>query len=183
MVEIKFQGRGGQGVVVASQILARAFFSMGMYPQCYSLFGGERRGAPVTSFLRVDEARILLKCEIRRPDHMIWMAPDLLDGAEIASILKPDGLVLINTAGTVDQFLPLRAFRLGLVDASSIAEEAGLGTAINTAILGAYCRASGDVPLAALEEAIRETVPAKVEANLEAARRAYQITEMFPPVG
>lgn len=183
MLEIKFQGRGGQGVVVASQILARAFFSMGMYPQCYSLFGGERRGAPVTSFLRVDEERILLKCEIRRPDHMISMAPDLLDEAEIGSMLKPDGLILINTPHTVGQFSSLRAFHLSLVDASSIAEEAGLGTAINTAILGAYCRANGDVPLAALEEAISETVPAKVEANLEAVRRAYEITEMFPPVG
>ena len=36
MIEIKFCGRGGQGVVVASEILARACFEQGMYPQCYS---------------------------------------------------------------------------------------------------------------------------------------------------
>ncbi len=113
---------------------------------------------------------------------MISMAADLLDEAQVGRTLKPDGLILVNTPHTVDQFSPLRAFHLSLVDASSIAEQAGLGTAINTAILGAYCRANGDVPLAALEEAIRETVPAKVEANLEAARGAYEITEMFPPV-
>jgi Pyruvate/2-oxoacid:ferredoxin oxidoreductase gamma subunit len=57
MKEIKFQGRGGQGVVMASQMLGLAYFKAGMYPQCYSLFGGERRGAPVVSFLRVDRGK------------------------------------------------------------------------------------------------------------------------------
>lgn len=51
MIEIKFIGRGGQGAVIASQILSKVYFLMGLYPQCYSLFGGERRGAPVASFL------------------------------------------------------------------------------------------------------------------------------------
>ena len=58
MLEIKFHGRGGQGVVIASQMLGMAFFRKDMYPQCYSLFGGERRGAPVVSFLRVGEEKI-----------------------------------------------------------------------------------------------------------------------------
>ncbi len=53
MIEIKFKGRGGQGAVVASEILGRALFVEGKFPQCFSLFGGERRGAPVTGFLRV----------------------------------------------------------------------------------------------------------------------------------
>ena len=62
MIEIKFVGRGGQGAVIASQILAKVFFLMGKYPQCFSVFGGERRGAPVASFLRVDDKKIFLKC-------------------------------------------------------------------------------------------------------------------------
>ncbi len=66
MTEIKFIGRGGQGAVIASQILAKVFFLMGKYPQCFSVFGGERRGAPVASFLRVDDKKIFLKCEIRQ---------------------------------------------------------------------------------------------------------------------
>ena len=57
MIEITFIGRGGQGAVIASQILAKVYFLMGLYPQCYSLFGGERRGAPVASFLRVYRTR------------------------------------------------------------------------------------------------------------------------------
>ena len=96
MIEIKFIGRGGQGAVIASQILAKAYFLMGWYPQCFSLFGGERRGAPVFSFLRVDEKKILLKCEIKRPDQMIFLASDLLEEKEIEACLKPNGLILIN---------------------------------------------------------------------------------------
>ena len=92
MIEIKFFGRGGQGAVIASQILAKVFFLMGKYPQCFSVFGGERRGAPVASFLRVDDKKILLKCEITAPDEMVYLAPDLVDEKEIGSVLKPGGL-------------------------------------------------------------------------------------------
>jgi len=179
MIEIKFVGRGGQGAVIASQILAKVFFLMGKYPQCFSVFGGERRGAPVASFLRVDDKKIFLKCEIRRPDVMIYMAPDLVDEAEVASLLKPDGLILINNALTTNEFTGLRKFRLALIDALTIAEGLGMGATINTAILGAYARSSGSIPMESLEQAIRETVPAKIDANVAAARKAYELTKVF----
>ncbi len=178
MTEIKFYGRGGQGAVIASQILAKVYFLMGMYPQCFSVFGGERRGAPVASFLRVDDKKIFLKCEIRRPDEVIYMAPDLVDEKEIGSTLKPGGLILINNALTTNEFAALRKFRLALVDALSVSEEVGMGGTINTAILGAYAKASNAVSMPCLEEAIRDTVPAKVEANIAAARRAYEVTRV-----
>lgn len=179
MIEIKFFGRGGQGVVVASQILAKVFFLMDMFPQCYSLFGGERRGAPVASFLRVDKEQILLKCEIKKPDHMIYLAPDLIDKNDIRAALKPHGLILINNPYFKETFPGLRAYNLAIVDAFSIAGEMGLGNAINTAILGAYCRANENIPMACLEQAIEETVPVKVTANIEAARRAYDLTQIM----
>ena len=179
MIEIKFYGRGGQGAVIASQILARVFFIMGKYPQCFSVFGGERRGAPVASFLRVDEKKILLKCEITRPDELIYLAPDLVDENEIESILKPNGLILINNALTDKDFARLRKFRLALVDALTISEELGMGATINTAMLGAYARASNAVPMDVLEQVIRENVPAKIEANVAAAKRAYELTQLF----
>jgi 2-oxoisovalerate/pyruvate ferredoxin oxidoreductase gamma subunit len=179
MIEIKFIGRGGQGAVIASQILAKVFFLMGKYPQCFSVFGGERRGAPVASFLRVDDKKIFLKCEIRRPDVMVYMAPDLVDEAEVEETLKPNGIILINNALTANEFLPLRKFRLALVDALTISEGMGMGATINTAILGAFAKASGMVPMNYLEEAIRDTVPAKVEQNVAAAKRAYEMTKVF----
>lgn len=182
MIEIKFYGRGGQGAVIASQILAKVFFLMGKYPQCFSVFGGERRGAPVASFLRVDDKKIYLKCEIRHPDHMIYMAPDLVDEKEVGSTLKADGLILINNALTNKEFTGLRKFRLALVDALTVSEGAGLGATINTAMLGAYARASGAISMEFLEQAIRETVPAKVDENVAAAHRAYELTRVMEVV-
>ncbi len=179
MTEIKFYGRGGQGAVIASQILAKVFFLMGRYPQCFSVFGGERRGAPVASYLRVDDKKIYLKCEITKPDQIIYMASDLVDENEIQSILKPGGLILINNSLTDNEFISLRKYRLTLVDALSIAEELGMGSTINTAMLGAYAKASSAIPMNFLEKAIRETVPAKIEANIEAAKRAYEVTRIL----
>lgn len=65
------------------------------------------------------------------------------------------------------------------MDALSISEELGMGAMINTAMLGAYAKASGAIPMEYLEKAIEETVPARVEANIAAARRAYEVTRLF----
>ena len=131
------------------------------------------------SFLWVDEKKILLKCEIKRPDQMIFLAADLLEEKEIEACLKPNGLILINKTQPNQPAVQSKPFHLAQVDALRIAAGEGLGSIINTAILGAYCRAAGAVPLACLEEAIRGTVPAKVEANVAAARKAYELTNMF----
>ena len=178
MDEIKFYGRGGQGVVMASQMLGFAFFKAGFYPQCFSVFGGERRGAPVVSFLRVDREKIMLKCGIKQPNEMIYLDDSLVDPQEVKSLLKPGGKILINTPQPQSAFKVLEPFRLGLVDARAVSEQQGLGRTINTAILGAYGRLSGKPDLEILLASIQEMVPAKKKANLEAARQAYEQLEI-----
>ncbi len=179
MIEIKFRGRGGQGAVVASEILARSFFQEGKYPQCFSLFGGERRGAPVVGFLRVDEEPILLKCQIYRPDHMIVFDFSLVDEKEILHELKPKGTLLINTHQGIDSFPKLREFRIGLVDAGPIARSLGLGATFNTAMLGAYVRLTGLIPLNTLAETVKAMAPAKKEENVKAVREAYNQLRIY----
>jgi 2-oxoacid:acceptor oxidoreductase gamma subunit (pyruvate/2-ketoisovalerate family) len=178
MLEIKFSGRGGQGVVVASQILGMAFFKEGMYPQCYSLFGGERRGAPVVSFLRVDDQKILLKCEIQHPNDLICMDDSLFDPDELRTLLRPGGRILVNTRKDIDDQGKLDGFTVARLDADAVSESLGLGKMANTTVLGAYCRLAGSMRLETLLEAIGEMVPAKVEANLEAARTAFDSVEV-----
>ncbi len=183
MIEIKFRGRGGQGAVVASEILGRAFFMEGKYPQCFSLFGGERRGAPVTSFLRVDDQPILLKCQIRNPDHIILFDLSLTNELEIGKELKPHGMILINTERKVDSFPQLRRFRMGLVDASSIAREMGLGDIFNMAMLGAYIRFFPGVKMETLIEAVKKEVPSKGEENIRALKEAYERVIIYEATG
>jgi 2-oxoisovalerate ferredoxin oxidoreductase gamma subunit len=174
MIEIKFKGRGGQGAVIASEILGRAFFLEGKYPQCFSVFGGERRGAPVVAFLRVDNEPILLKCQIKHPDQMIIFDLSLTDEKEIFQELKPNGLILINSNKGIDFFENLRRFKIGLIDAGPIARNMGLGGTFNTAMLGAYIRLTHLVKMETLIEAVRRMVPAKIEQNIEAVKEAYE---------
>ena len=179
MDEIKFYGRGGQGVVLASQLLGFAFFKAGLYPQCFSVFGEERRGAPVVSFLRVDKEKILLECGIKRPNEMIYFDDSLIDAQEVNALLTASGKIIINTCRPPSAFKSLKPFTLGLVDAGGISEKLGLGRTINTAVLGAYCRMAGRPSLEVLLADIQEMVPAKKAANLEAARRALERLETF----
>jgi 2-oxoacid:acceptor oxidoreductase gamma subunit (pyruvate/2-ketoisovalerate family) len=174
MLEIKFHGRGGQGVVIASQMLGMAFFRKDMYPQCYSLFGGERRGAPVVSFLRVGEDKILLKCEIKNPNELIVFEPSLLDPQEVRSIMPLGSKILVNSRVRPDSLLELTGYQVGLVDAQSIADNLGLGHVINTAILGAYCRFTGHIPIDGLVKTVRDMAPQRKEINVEAARQGYE---------
>ncbi|MDI7260952.1 MAG: 2-oxoacid:acceptor oxidoreductase family protein [Thermodesulfobacteriota bacterium] len=183
MIEIKFKGRGGQGVVVASEILGTAFFSEGKYPQCFSVFGGERRGAPVVGFLRVDDEPILLKCQIKHPDQMILFDLSLTDEKEIFQELKPNGLILINSNKEIDSFKNLRRFKIGLIDAGEIARHVGLGGTFNMAVLGAYLRLTHLVKMETLIETVRRLVPAKIELNIKAAQEAYEQTKVFEREG
>ncbi len=179
MIEIKFRGRGGQGVVVASEILGRTFFTEGKYPQCFSLFGGERRGAPVVGFLRVDEEPILLKCQIRRPDQLVIFDLTLMEESEVLQELKPGGTLLINTDKEIDSFKGLRNFKIGLIDVGPIARKVGLGGALNTTILGAYASLTNLVRKETLIEVVRAMLPIKTESNIEALREAYDKVRIY----
>jgi len=181
MLEIKISGRGGQGVVVAASTLGLAFFKAGMYPQSYSVYGGERRGAPVVGFLRVDKEKILLKCEIKRPNSLIYLDESLFDAGEARALLKAGDSILINTARTLEQLGDLHGLRVGLIDAAAVSESAGLGSIINTTVLGAYCRLAGQPELDFLLEALVEEIPVKTHANRKAAQLAFaavKITEV-----
>lgn len=179
MIEIKFKGRGGQGAVIASEILGRAFFLEGKYPQCFSLFGGERRGAPVVGFLRVDDEPILLKCQIKHPDQMIIFDLSLTDEKEIFQELKPCGLILINSNKEIDYFKNLRRFKIGLIDAGPIARNVGLRDIFNTAMLGAYVRLTGLIQMKTLMETVGMMAPSKKEENLQAVQEAYEQVKVF----
>src|SRR5512136_2020150 len=97
MVEIRFHGRGGQGTVVASKILADALAKEGNYVQAYPEFGVERRGAPVFSFIRIDDKPIYDKSRIYTPDHVVVVDPTLLEAIDVTEGLKPGGMIIVNS--------------------------------------------------------------------------------------
>lgn len=183
MIEIRFHGRGGQGAVVASNILAAAFFAEGLFIQSFPSFGGERRGAPVAAFVRVDQSRIDLRSNIYTPDQVIVMDASLIKLMDVTSGLKPGGCVLINSSQRPERYDLPEKFGRATVDAGGIAVSHKLGPStapiVNTAILGAFARATGLVKLDSVLKAIGDEVPDQVEANQQAARQAYEQISMI----
>jgi 2-oxoisovalerate ferredoxin oxidoreductase gamma subunit len=110
---------------------------------------------------------------------MIIFDFSLIDEKEIFQELKPKGILLINTHQDIDSFRKLRKFKIGLVDAGPIARGLGLGATFNTAMLGAYVRLTGLIPLNTLAETVKAMAPAKKEENVEAAREAYNQVKIY----
>ena len=173
LIEIGFLGRGGQGVVVGSEILGRACFEEGNYPQCYSLFGGERRGAPVAAFVRVSDKKIYLKCDIERPDHLILFDPSLFYEKQIREQVADGGVLLFNTE-EIRTTQALKDYRIGKINALEISRRNGLGSIVNTAILGAYIGLTQIVKLDTLLKTIKKNIPSDIDQNVNAAKEAYE---------
>lgn len=179
MRELRIHGRGGQGAVIASKILGTALFHEGRWVQSFPAFGVERRGAPVTAFLRLDDSPILLRCEVTAPDDLIVLDATLIHAVDVTAGLKRGGTILINSQRRPEEYQGLmQRFRVATVDASEIAVRNRLGSRtqpiVNTAILGAFATVSGLVSIDSICAALHEEVPLHAEANEQAAREAAQ---------
>jgi 2-oxoacid:acceptor oxidoreductase gamma subunit (pyruvate/2-ketoisovalerate family) len=165
--------------VVGSEILAQAFFFEGKHVQAFPAFGVERRGAPVMAFCRIDDKEIYLRNQIYAPDHVVVLDASMMENVPVTQGLKKNGSVIINSKRSPEYYRKMIGpdFKLFVVDASSVAVANRLGSAsnpiVNTAILGAFARATGLVKIESIEKAIGEYVPVKKSENQKAARAVY----------
>jgi 2-oxoacid:acceptor oxidoreductase gamma subunit (pyruvate/2-ketoisovalerate family) len=178
MIEIRFHGRGGQGAVVASRVMADAAFREGKDVQAFPYFGVERRGAPVTAFTKIDDKNIRDKSMIYEPDLVVVLEASLLQAVDVTAGLKDDGLVLVNTEGDPQKIMEeLGVNKLAVVNATKIAIDNKLGSKVqpivNTGIIGALAKCSGLVSIDSVEDAILNIVPKYADRNAKAAREAY----------
>jgi 2-oxoacid:acceptor oxidoreductase gamma subunit (pyruvate/2-ketoisovalerate family) len=178
MIEIRFHGRGGQGAVVASELLARAAVMNRLHATAFPFFGVERRGAPVTAFCRIDLKPIRTHSEIYFPDYVVVLDDDLVMTTNVLGGLKPDGVVLVNSPHEGGSIRGIKWAKVATVDATSIALRHGLGSEsapiVNTAIIGAFSRICPQVPLEYVVESILKASPGDREENAAAAREAHE---------
>jgi len=178
MIEIRFHGRGGQGTVVASKVLADAVAKEGSFVQAYPEFGVERRGAPVFAFIRIDDKPIYDKSRIYAPDHVVVVDPTLVEAIDVTDGLKDGGWIIINSDKKPAEFKFPSKFKVAAINATEIAVRNKLGTLaapiVNTAIVGAVVKIIGLTKLESLVAAIREGIPIKPEENIQAAKEAFE---------
>ncbi len=184
MFQIRIHGRGGQGVVTATEMLSVAAFEEGRHAQAFPSFGSERTGAPVVAFCRIDDKEIRLREPIMEPDALIIQDPTLLHQIDVFAGLKADGYVLLNThhsfealglddflkAHKPERFCTLPATQLGLKH---------IGRPIpNVPLIAGFAALSGIIKLESVIKAINEKFSGKVaEGNIAAATEAYELVK------
>jgi pyruvate ferredoxin oxidoreductase gamma subunit len=171
MFEIRIHSRGGQGGVTAARLLAVAALHDGKYATACPFYGAERRGAPVVSFVRIDEKPIKIYSQIRRPDMVVVLDASVMDVVDVLHGLKRGGRVLVNS-GRALEFPGVQSCH---VDLTGIALRENLVVAgspiLNTPVLGALAKI-GIITSESAKKAIREMF--SDERNVSAAEAAYQ---------
>jgi pyruvate ferredoxin oxidoreductase gamma subunit len=181
MFQVRFHGRGGQGVVTAAELLASAAFGEGRHAQAFPSFGSERMGAPVMSFCRIDDKPIRTHEPVTEPDALIIQDPTLLYHAELFAGLSNQGYMLINSTrgfaelGLGEFVTGFRRDRLLVVPASSLAMT-HLGRPLpGAALLGGFAALTWAVSLDSVLAAISEKFSGPVaEGNAKAAQAAFE---------
>ncbi len=182
MPEIRFHGRGGQGIKIMAQILADAFIKQGKHAQAFPEFGPERRGAPVKSFVRVSDETIKTHEPVTSPSIVVVLDDSLMEMPEIYQGLGEKGVLIVNTSKKASAFREKTRASVHTIDATSIALEIFGKNIVNTSMLGALTKVaewekSGFLELKLLKWELKEYFKNKkdikvAEKNLQAFETA-----------
>lgn len=181
LTEIRWHGRGGQGAVTASEILAEAALEEGKYFQAFPDYGPERMGAPIRAYTRISTSPIRQHCQITAPDAVVVLDPTLIGIVDFTEGIKEDGVLVVNTTispGALRKKLGLDSGRVFTVDATRIAIDTIGRNIPNTPIIGALIRATNAVGKENVREEIKRRMGSKTgkkmaQANIDAFERAY----------
>lgn len=176
MLQIRFHGRGGQGVVTAAHLLAEASGFQGLYTVAFPIYGAERRGAEIEAYCRISESPIRVTSSIEKPDISVILDNTLLSVSKnpLRGLEEGKSSVLINSKHTINL-----KYKVYYVDATGIALNIGLVKSgwplVNVIMLGSLIRIINNmVSLESLKKAINEEFSGKVaELNIKGVELAY----------
>ena len=178
--DVVWLGRGGQGAVTAALLLAQAAVLEGYYALAIPFFGAERRGAPVFAYNRISRDRVLSRVRVRQGDVVAVLDTTLLGVVQVPSLLKPRGVVVVNSPGMPEELRNVAGERY-CVDAQGIAVKLGLRLAgiplVNMPMAGAVARVAGLTSLEKVLEATKLHIRTRVDENLEAVKRGWELVE------
>lgn len=194
MIQIRVHGRGGQGVVTAAELIALAAFSEGKFAQAFPVFGVERTGAPIQSFVRLSDEIIQTREQIYEPDILIIQDQTLLSTVNVFSGTDKNTKVIINSAlSPADIYkeikktnqtkkwpaLLIKPTNIFCSPATEIALDIFKKNIVNTVILGALARYTNLITLASIKLALETKFAGKspeiISQNMKAALRAYSL--------
>jgi pyruvate ferredoxin oxidoreductase gamma subunit len=187
VLQVRIHGRGGQGVVTTSELLALACFVEGRHAQAFPSFGSERTGAPVASFVRIDDRPVRSHDPVSAPDAVLVQDPTLLRGGDVLTGLSPSGVLVVNLRGELSPEVRTAVgpdVRVLTVEASETALRLIGRDVPGPALLGALAAATGVVGVDALVAAVRERFTGRVaDANADAVLETYSAILASAPEG
>lgn len=140
MFKVRCHGRGGHGARMFAKLLGRLVFLSDYYTQDFAMYGAERRGAPVTSFVRFDKNPILERGYIFHPDAVVVL-DETLNFSIMTDGLDKNGFILINSHKSKDYFKNFGIEqKIYLIDVTQIALEILNKAIVNTGLLGALTK-------------------------------------------
>jgi len=182
--EILWHGRGGQGAVTAAKIVAQSAYLEGYRGVTATpFFGAERRGVPVIAATRISPEPIMVFSQVERPDVVVVLDHTMLKSQDTAGSLQRGGWLVVNASQEPKGLGVRDDINIATVDATAICQKLGLViaglTVVNTAMLGAFVRATEMVGTATLGEVIRERFSEKTAAlNIAAMEKTYETTRL-----
>jgi pyruvate ferredoxin oxidoreductase gamma subunit len=177
LIEIRWHGRGGQGAVTSTELLAQAAISEGKFAQAFPSFGPERRGAPVQAFNRVDSQNpVRIRSDVTNPDVVVVLDPSLLTIVNVTSGLKEEGIVIINTRKTATEIKSEFGInhKTATVNATKIAREQLGVPIVNTTMLGAVVKVTEVVDKDSTHAPLEKRFGRLGERNIKAMESAYE---------
>lgn len=184
-IEITWYGRGGQGAITASQLVAEAAYKEGFKGITTApSFGAERRGAPVAAFLRLSNEPIRIFSQISDPDIVVVLDPTLLPALDLKSKYRKDTVIIINSTKNPEELCLDYFNKVGIADITRVAVENNLtmsGVAIlNTPIIGAFVKVTELISMDSAEKAIMKKFPGKKgSVNLLTAKIVHDSTKVY----
>lgn len=181
-IEVRWHGRGGQGAVTAAMILAEAAYYDGYKGVTAApFFGAERRGAPVIASNRFGWEPVRTFSLVNNPDVVVVLDETLLKVVNVAAGVRPDGIVIINTAKPPEAIELQANVNIAATNATGWAKEAGLivsgAVLFNTTILGGFAKATGLISMESIEKALRHHFHgAAADKNVRGAKLAHEGT-------
>ncbi|GKG90513.1 indolepyruvate oxidoreductase subunit beta [Gordonibacter urolithinfaciens] len=181
-------GVGGQGTILAADLLAHAALEAGTSVKVSEIHGMAQRGGAVTTVVRFGDEVSSMVCDPGTADCVVSF--ETTEALRNLSFLAEDGYLLVADeaikplpVATGRASMPARARETladrgaTLIPAGELAREAGSAKSVNVVLLGAL---STRLPFAvgAWERVLADRVPPKtVEANLAAFRagRAFAL--------
>ena len=180
MKEISLHGRGGQGIVTASKILASAFVKECKYSTALPQYGVERRGAPVTCSVRMDDNPIWDRSRVYHPECIVVADDTLRDLSTRMAAMVPNGIMVINSTKRSAEECHENVQRVGVVDATAIALDEIGRPIVNTCILGAFAKTTGWLKLDSIIESLKSYFNGKaLETSTRSMLRGFEEVEVI----